>query len=664
MVAISRALAAPWAAAGANPSEWSLLGGGAEAQQFSPLSQIKTSNVASLGLVRYAELPIKEGLVGNVLIKDGIAYQSTPRGGALAVNLADAKVVWTFEPVIDYTNNTVLSMWTSHNTRGLGMDAENVYTANGCYLFAVNRANGQQVWKARTCDPTGNYGNSAAPRVGGGKVFVGIATGEAPGARGYAAAFDAKSGKELWRFYTMPGDPSKPFENPQMETASKSWGADYATKGGAAGVWEGMIYDPETDLLIFGTGNPGSHDSAWLAAHQDLYSDSIVAVNASTGQYAWHYQALPGDAWGMSDCAGPLMLASLNLPGGKRRVVMSAEKQLFYVLDAKTGAFISASAYVPNTNFSSIDPETGKLTVREELKVWDHPGTSAILQPGDAGGHGWTLMAYNPETGLVYIPAYIFPGELGDHASRSPKNERLKAQGRLVAWDPVAKKERWHVDNHNVLNGGVLTTAGGLVFQGTVEGEFYAYDARTGQQVWHFQTHSIIEAGPSTVTLNGKQLIVVPAGDASANGTVRYFPAYATDPKTLMAPSRLLIFGIKGKEVLPPSPPKKLPKPAREKPAATLAAAGAAVFAQKQCSLCHSSSLQISGQGRIPDLRTITAGQLDAMSVILREGLLVPLGMPRFKDTSDDDIKALQAYIMDRAWHDYDEQHQAHASVH
>jgi quinohemoprotein ethanol dehydrogenase len=641
-------------------TDWPFLGGTAQSQQYSSLTQIKPSNLTALGLLRYAELPVKEGLVGNALIRDGVAYESTPRGGAIAVDLASGKVLWNFEPALEYTNNSKLSMWTSHYTRGLGMDAEKVYTADGCFLFAVDRKSGTQRWQHRICDPTHDLGTSSAPRTGAGKVFVGIQNAEHGTGRGYALALDASTGKELWRFYTVPGDPSKPFENPQMEIASKTWNADYWRKtkegGGSAGVWEGMIYDPLTDLLIFGTGNPAPEDRPWLDSHENLYSDSIIAVHARTGIYAWHYQVFPGDAWGIGDATGHMILADLPLPGGTRHVLMSAVKQLFYVLDAKTGEFISVGKYVPNTNFSSIDPKTGKLTVRDELRVWMHPGSTAVLQPGGSGGHTWILSAYNPQTGLVYIPAFIMPESLGSQRGNPSVN---KPQGRLVAWDPVAEKERWHVDQPIIINGGALTTAGNLVFQGTADGKFCAYDAYTGKILWRFETHSIIEAGPSTVTLNGKQLIVVAAGDASANGTVNYFAAASTTPETLMAPSRLLIFGLGGTEKLPPSPLKVLPKPAREKPTAALAAAGETVFRRSQCELCHGSALQVSGQGRIPDLRTITEAQLDAMPVILRQGVLVPLGMPRFPNLSDDDIKSLQAYIENRAWEDY-EQQEAH----
>jgi quinohemoprotein ethanol dehydrogenase len=339
---------------------------------------------------------------------------------------------------------------------------------------------------------------------------------------------------------------------------------------------------------------------------------------------------------------------------------LSAEKQFVYVLDAKTGEFISGGAYVPQDNFL-MDPKTGKLTVREELRTWKHPGTKTVIQPGAWGGHSWILSAYSPETHLFYIPAFIIPQEFGwDGESAydyglSP-GAKYQARGQLIAWDPIAQKEKWHVDLSTIMNGGALATAGNVVFQGTAEGGFYGYDAHTGQRLWSYDTHSIIEAGPSTVMLNGTQLIVVPAGDASASNSERYFSRAAMTPQTMMAPSRLLIFGLGGKETLPPTPLKVIPTPPRPKPPSKLAKAGERLYFRNRCSACHGEDLRIPGQGRIPDLRMLSEGQLDAMPSILREGKLLPMGMPQFAHLSDADIEAIQAFIESRAWEDYEEQ--------
>jgi quinohemoprotein ethanol dehydrogenase len=507
--------------ANVSTTDWTHLGGTAQSLQYSPLTQINSSNINSLGLLRHAELPVKEGLVGNPLIKDGIAYLSAPRGIAIAVDLASAKVLWTFEPMLDYSGSSVQAIWTSHVNRGLGMDDQHIYTTAGCYLFAVERKAGRQVWQSFVCDPKRNLGTNAAPRTGGGKVFVGVQNIERGNERGYAVAFDARSGKELWRFYTVPGDPSKPYENPQMAHAAKTWGPDYwkitQGGGGAAGVWDGMIYDPETDLLIFGTGNPGPHSTpenfAWLGSHELLYSDSIIAVSAKTGQYAWHYQLTPGDAWGIGDATAHMILTDLPLPGGSRRVLLSAEKQFVYVFDAKTGEFISGGAYVPQDNFV-MDPKTGKLTAREEIKTWKRRGTTAVIQPGAWGGHSWILSAYNPQTRLLYIPAFIIPQEFGWYGESAydyglTPGAKYKARGQLIAWDPLAQKEAWQVDQSTIMNGGALTTAGNP-------------NARARMAVWEvgppwevtmarvlLMSSAAVSAGPAATTRGASQAVTV-----------------------------------------------------------------------------------------------------------------------------------------------------------
>ena len=648
-------------------TEWPHVGGGVESQQYSAVAEVNTGNVSQLGLLRAVELPVKEGLVGNPLIKDGVAYNGAPRGGVVAVDLRSGKVLWSFEPTLDYSHASPVSIWMTHINRGLDMDEDKVYTTAGCNLFSIDRKTGQQLWHTVTCDSSRDLGSTSAPRAAAGKVFVGIENIERGSGRGYAAAFDAKSGKELWRFYTVPGDPSKPYENPQMEMAAKTWGPNYwkTVKGGGAGsVWDGMVYDPRTDLLLFGTGNPAPHGSApyfeWLGTHEMLFSDSIIAVSASTGKYAWHYQLVSGDAWGIGDATGHMVLADLPLRGGIRHVLISAEKQYNYVLDAKTGEFISAGAYVPQKNFT-MDPKSGKVTPHAALKFWEHLGSRVVVEPGAWGGHSWILSAFNPQTHIQYIPSLIVPQEYSNKGESAydyglNPGAKAKASGRLVAWDPIAQKEVWRVEQPMVFNGGALATAGNLIFQGTSDGEFNAFDATTGKRVWTFPTHSIILAGPSTVELDGKQVIVVPAGDSSAANTVRYFRRGGTTPQTFMAPSRLLIFGLGGNKTLPESPQKVLPKPSRPRPSAESAKAGASLFNKYQCSMCHGDDMNISGLGRIPDLRTMNEDQMKLMPAILRDGLFLPLGMPKFSNLTDSDITAIQAYIEQRAWEDYEAQ--------
>ncbi len=670
VASIALATSASLAAEPSSTDEWSHLGGDVESHQYSSLTQITSQNVHSLGLLWYSNLPIPEGLIGNPLVKDGVVYQSGPWGRVVATDILTGKTLWTFDPHLDLSSYSARSAFTATINRGAGMDDDQIYATGGCSLFAMDRKTGKAVWQAKVCEPGQDLGADSAPRVGDGKVFVGITNMQSGTNRGYAAAFDARTGKELWRFYTVPGDPGKPYENPQMATAARTWGNRYwADSKGSGGVWEGMVYDPQTRLLIFGAGNPGvdGHE-AEFAGKAMLYADSLIAVNASTGQYAWHVQETTGDVFHPGDATAHLQLADLHVNGRLRHVVMQAAKNgYFYVIDAKSGQVISADEYgIPDTNFEPIDKETGTVSFRKSLAFWNFPeGKKEIMQPGGFGAHTWELCSYNPDTGLVYIPAFVFPYEL-TRAGREEfagfaKDAKYKNHGVLIAWDPLAKAERWHVDHPITINGGVLSTAGGVVFQGT-PGKLYAYDAKSGETLWSFDTHSIVLGAPSTVMVQGKQILLVPSGDGNAVASSKT-TQLTTTPDTVAAPSRLLAFALDGREILPPPAPKMIRRPPLPRQPRETAELGRALFEKNGCGSCHGTHLVVSGNGRIPDLRNVPEPLLRLMPQILRDGIFRSAGMPRFTNFTDQQIEQLQAYITDAAWDAYDAQAKSTAAL-
>jgi PQQ-dependent dehydrogenase (methanol/ethanol family) len=652
------------AAPPAGTDQWSYLGGGPDSHQFSALRQINAQNVHSLGLLWYSDLPIPEGLIGNPLVKDGVVYQSGPWGRAVATDILTGKTLWEFDAHLDLSNYDRGSAYIATVNRGVALDDQHVYVTAGCSLFAVDRRSGQQLWASVLCDPANSLGADSAPRVGGGKVFVGITNMQSGTNRGYALAFDAKTGQELWRFYTVPGDPAKPPENAQMALAAKTWGSRYWTDTrGSGGVWEGMVYDPQTGLLIFGAGNPGvdGHQQEF-SGKEMLYTDSLIAVNASTGHYVWHVHETTGDVFHPGDATAHLQLADLQIDGQMRHVVMQAAKNgYFYVVDATTGQVISADEYgIPDINWEPVDKETGTVTYRSALDFWKlPPGTKVLMQPGGFGAHTWELCSYNPDTGLVYIPAFVFPSEwssagIDEYAGFSP-DSKYKNHGVLIAWDPVAKAERWHVDHPITINGGVLSTAGGVVFQGT-PGKLYAYDAKTGRTLWSYDTHSVVLGAPSTVMIQGRQILLVPSGDGNSVAAAK--TAFLTStPDTMAAPSRLLAFALGGTAALPPRPPKMIQQPALPRQPREAAELGKTVFAKSGCGSCHGEDLVSSGNGRIPDLRTAPAPLLNLMPQILHDGLFRSQGMPLFPNITDQQITALHAYIINAAWDAYDSQH-------
>jgi mono/diheme cytochrome c family protein len=391
-----------------------------------------------------------------------------------------------------------------------------------------------------------------------------------------------------------------------------------------------------------------------------LFTGSLIAVHASTGQYAWHVQEVTGDVFHPGDATAHLQLADLRLNGRMRHVIMQAAKNGYFdVIDAKTGEMISANKYVPVDNWKPMDMKTGTLTYREGLDFWNYPpGKTEVLQPGGFGAHTWELCSYNPQTGLVYIPAFVFPYGLSkngrDEYAGFAKGAKYKNQGLLVAWDPVTQEERWHVDHPVTINGGVLSTAGKIVVQGT-PGTLYAYDATTGKTLRSYDTHSIVLGGPSTVMVQGKQVILVASGDGNAVADSKSARLMST-PETMGAPSRLLAFALDGKVTLPPFAPKTTLKPVLPPQPADIAESGKAIFEKHHCAECHGDNLVVAGNGRIPDLRNIREQTLKLMPLIIRQGVYRSMGMPQFPDITDDQITALQAYITNEAWSAYEAQ--------
>jgi quinohemoprotein ethanol dehydrogenase len=610
-----------------------------------------------------------------------MVYDGAPGGKMFAHDLRTGKLIWAVTPELAYADGTSLvSSWATHFNRGLAIDDRRAFISTGdCRVIAVDRKTGQKIWEVLSCDPTTDLGIESAPRVGGGKVFVGNTNCERGTARGFVDAFDAASGRHLWRFYTVPGDPARGFENKTMELAAKTWGTDYKKyKIASANPWEGILYDEKLDLLYVGTGNPEPQNPAMRApdSGEEWFSDSIIAINASTGDYVWHYQATPHDGWG-GDATPPTQIAELPIKGHPRRVLLQASKNGFFlVLDAKTGRLLSGEKYVPNNWAAGIDPATGKLVIPDKSRFWTHPERSVVIQPGGMGAHGWELSAYNPVLRLVYIPAFILPNlieatpdsvALDDHADSPTLSARrrdrmygyqdsaeFKTTGKLIAWDPVAQRERWHQDLPLPINGGVLATAGNLVFQGTADGRFVAYAADSGREVWSFRTYSSVLAAPSTVLVDGEQYIVVPIGNGASTSSGQTLP-YLTGRPDTRGPSRLLAFKLGGRESLQPNVAQLIPKPSVSRPPAALVEQGYTLYHSVGCVYCHGLD-GIGGGGELPDLRKSRQETLDQLHAIVVDGAYQKLGMPKFSKVSDSELAAIRAFITAAAWQGYEAQ--------
>jgi PQQ-dependent dehydrogenase (methanol/ethanol family) len=648
-------------------SEWRILGGGSDQQYFSQNGEITSENVGELGLAWYADMETGDGLVGNPLVADGVVYQGGPPGKVYANDVKTGKSLWVYTPEIEYAENTSWTgYWGTHVNRGLALDGDNIYIGINCKMVAISRKTQKKVWETQSCDPTKMQAITGAPRVGGGKVFIGNSSGDMGADRGFVDAFDAKSGKHLWRFYTMPGDPSKPFENETMAMAAKTWGTDYYkyTQGGVS-PWDAITYDEKTDTLYFGTDGPTPYAPTMRApdAGDELFTNSIVAVNASTGAYKWHFQASQHDGWNLA-ASMHIMLANLPTEKGERRVVMTAPKNgFYYVLDAETGAFISAKNYVPVNWTTGLDPKTGRPNRSNEANYWEIKDRDVIPLPGDVGAHSWQAMAFNPKTNIVYVPVSygitkmkidpnVFGGAEADYYYGLKPGAKYKTHGELLAWDPKTQTAKWRAERKLPINGGILATAGGLVFQGTGDGKFEAFDAETGKKLWSFNVGGSIIAAPTTVMVGNEQYILVASGNGGASG-MRGVPRLMNDLKS-QGPARLLAFRIGGKTKLPIDPPKPFPRPALDRPTNVAAIAiGKTEYFKYSCGGCHGYDAQGSVPG-IPDLRRMTPETSKNMHAIIIEGAYRSVGMPAHPNVTDAQLDGLRSFIFSKAWEQYD----------
>ena len=554
--------------------------------------------------------------------------------------------------------------------RGVALWGGNLYvgTIDG-RLIAINAKTGAKLWDVQTTDNSKPYSITGAPRVINGKVLIGNGGAEL-GVRGYISGYDAMTGEMAWRFYTVPGNPADGFENDAMRAAAKTWNGEWWKLGGGGTVWDSMAYDPELDLLYIGVGNgsPWNQRLRSPGGGDNLFLSSIVALKPDTGEYVWHYQTTPGETWDYT-ATQHIILADLYINGAPRKVLMQAPKNgFFYVIDRATGELLSAKNFVPITWATGVDMKTGR-PIENPAARW--PGGAPSFQlPGPLGGHNWHPMSFSPKTGLVYIPAQEIPFAFADQpdfkekkmgwntgaefiAGSLPTDEATHAalramnKGRLLAWDPVKQEARWSVEHFGPWNGGVLSTAGDVVFQGTSDAHFAAYDAANGKPLWRFFTQTGVVAAPIAYELDGEQYVTVATGWGGAYALIGggVIPT-GSEAKV----GRVLTFKLGAAGALPPV---AVPEQAKAAPPPSIAspeviAAGAVAYAAN-CTVCHGEHAMSSGL--VPNLRySPLLGDAGLWNAVVREGARASLGMGNFAANVDmATSEAIRAFVISEA---------------
>jgi quinohemoprotein ethanol dehydrogenase len=647
--------------ADSTPGDWLSNGRNYAETRYSELEQINKNNIKKLGLAWSYNLETNKGVEATPLVVGGKMYVTGPWSVVFALDAVTGKLIWKYDPLVPRKYLRIACCDVVN--RGVALYKGKVYVGSlDGRLIALDVETGKPAWQVLTLDTAKPYSVTGAPRVVDGKVIIGNGGAEL-GVRGYITAYDAETGKQAWRFYTVPGDPSKPFESEAMQTAVKTWNGDWWKYGGGGTVWDAMAYDPDLKLLYIGTGNGSPWNRMYRSPDggDNLYLSSIVAIDPSNGKMKWYFQTTPGETWDFT-ATQPLVLADLMIRGEMRKVIMQAPKNgIFYVIDRTNGKFISGRPYTFINWATGIDTVTGRPI---ETDFSRYTKSNSEIFPGPLGAHNWQPMAFNLKTGLMYFPVRdlsmmygnnkiwkynevsVFASGLGWNtgigldesvATRAEPNPPKFAE-RLVAWDPINQKVVWSYDHKGLWNGGVLTTSAGLVFEGSADGRLIAFDATDGKLLWEKDLGTGIMAAPVTYKVGDTQYVSVAVGWGGAMGKSLKFTEQVN-------PGTVYTFALNRSSSMP-AYAKSVQKQRISMPltGTDKQVQHGELLYDQYCSICHGEV--ISHGGNIPGLTYSTEATHKLFKKILLEGILSEKGMPDFSARlSEDDAGDIQHFI-------------------
>ena len=649
-------------------TDWPAFGRTFSEGHYSPLTQINSDTVGRLGLAWSLDLEVTNSITAPLAV-NGVVYLGAGHGIIHAVDARTGKLLWRYDPKAMEVNGKKLRV--AWGIRGIAFWKDRVYagTSDG-RLIALNAKDGTLAWSVQTVDPNDGATITGAPRAFNGKIIIGFSGGDFSPLRGYVTAYDAATGKQAWRFYVVPGKPGTKdgaASDSVMDKAAKTWTGEWWKYGGGGSVWNAMTYDPQFNRIYLGTGN-GTPMNWKLRSPQggdNLFIASVVALDADTGRYVWHYQTTPGDSWDY-DSATDMTLATLKIDGRDRKVLLHAAKNgFFYVIDRENGRLLSADKLGTVTWADRVDLQTGKPVLASGARYSDK---SIVLWPSFQAVHHWPPQSFSARTGYMYEPTLEMPAEFGDTGVDlkhfDPRMQTTDYSGLTVgtgdvpadaghsvlkAWDPVGRRVVWKVETAGVSNGGTLATGGDLVFEGLADGYLHAYSAKDGKDVWSFFAGVAVTGVPITYSVDGKQYVSITSGplggSTAAFGSIS--ARWGWDPR--VHPRRLLTFALDAKAQLPPTPPRK-PAVPLDPPEFAVDAAKAKQGEHEyaRCTLCH--GMGVVAGGIAPDLRASPVLlSPEAFAHVVRDGALSPRGMPRFAELTDAQLEALRHFVRQTA---------------